>query len=132
VGLAAAAAAASNCPGGICFSIEAAETTCGPSIRDAGADADGLASDIDCSTDAGSVSESQPFDAWLQQAEQAARQLFPSSQAGNSPQLCSSDSAVAGSDAVGARQYHQQLESMLQAVEQLECELQERARVVRH
>jgi hypothetical protein len=108
----------------MCSPEEAAGPAC---VQDAGADVDGVASDTDCSTDAGSVLESELFDTWLQQAEQAATNLVSSSQAGNSQQLRSGDRAVAGGDVAGASQYHQRLESMLQAVEQLEFELQERA-----
>lgn len=134
VSLAVAAATASVCPGRMASTEPAAVAA---SAQDAGADvsandADDASSDADRSLDADSVLESEPFDAWLEQAEQAATKLVSSSQAGNSQQLRSSDSAVTGGDAAGVSQYHQQLDSMLQAVEQLECELQERARPARH
>jgi hypothetical protein len=98
--------------------------------------------------DAGSEADyagltSEPFEAWLQQAEQTAAML--SAAAGRDtlsmPQTgCGSSGSkrtALGADArdaapsAAASMYHQKLEDMLQAVEQLESELQDRAVPVR-
>lgn len=106
---------------------------------DASSETDGLA-------DSHHVQEhSEPFDSFLQEAEQAAGMLLTTRQhnggscaqqgAGSSSSISGSGMAGGGSgvaaSAAGKQQYHAQLAKMLQAVEQLEQQLQERIKPVR-
>lgn len=92
------------------------------------------ACDEDCSADTRSsvAAQSAPFDSFLEQAQEAAALLAAA--CGGTSRVqdiggTGSDGAAAGTAAVSA--YHHQLDSMLQAVEQLESQLEQRARPVR-
>jgi hypothetical protein len=114
-------------------------------IPDDTCDAADASSETDGLADSDHVQEhSAPFDSFLQEAQQAAAMLVTTRQhnggsyaqqgAGSSSSgssgMAGGGSGVAASGS-GKQQYHEQLANMLQAVEQLEQQLQDRSKPVR-
>lgn len=100
-------------------------------------DTDAACDDDDCSRDADSSwVPSAPFDVFLEQAQEAAALLAAAAACGGTSSVqdtvgtAGSDGTAAGRT-VAVSAYHQQLDSMLQAVEQLESQLEQRAKPVR-
>jgi hypothetical protein len=92
----------------------------------------------DCSADADSSGvQSAPFDSFLEQAQEAAALLAASAACGGTSSVMQDTVSTGGTDGAAAGRtvavsaYHQQLDSMLQAVEQLESQLEQRAKPVR-